>query len=80
MVEQTNAGLCETGEIATGIFVAAGHNIARPMLACLTSEETHEQICDPAFDTGHVRDSAGGGSGGRSSQGRNEQQQANQEA
>jgi hypothetical protein len=50
------------------------------MLACLTSEETHEQICDPAFDTGHVRDSAGGGSGGRSSQGRNEQQQANQEA
>ena len=73
MVEQTNAGLCETGEIATGIFVAAGHNIAGPMLACLTSEETHEQICDPSFDFGHVCDGAGSGSDGHTNQGRNEQ-------
>jgi len=30
-------------------------------IACPTSGGTHEQICDPAFDTGPVRDGAGGG-------------------
>jgi hypothetical protein len=47
--------------------------------ATLTGED-HEQICDKAFDTRHVRDGAGGGSDGHTSQGRDEQQQAYEEA
>jgi hypothetical protein len=54
--------------------------VASAWLAPITSGETHEQICDPAFDTGHIRDAAGGGSNGHTSQGRDEQQQAYKEA
>jgi hypothetical protein len=35
---------------------------------------SHDQTCDPAFDTVHVRDGAGGGSNGHTSQGRDWQQ------
>jgi hypothetical protein len=43
-------------------------------LAPLRSGETHEQICDPGFDTGHIRDRAGCGSHDHTSQGRDKQQ------
>jgi hypothetical protein len=49
-------------------------------MACPTSGGTHEPICDPAVDAGDIRDGADADSDGRSSQGRDEQQQAFQEA
>jgi hypothetical protein len=38
--------------------------------APITSGGTHEQICDAAFDIGHIRDGADGGSDGNTSQSR----------
>jgi hypothetical protein len=39
--------------------------------------EMHEQICDPAFDAGRMRERAGGGSHGHASQDRDKQQWGN---
>ena len=41
-----------------------------------THERRKEQNCDPAFDACHIRDGAGDGSRGYTSQGDDEQQQA----
>jgi hypothetical protein len=41
--------------------------------------EAQEKICNKAFDAGHVRDAAGGGSHVHASQGHDEQQQGSEE-
>jgi len=55
--------------------VPARCTASRPAHGIALTGEEHEQIFDSAFDTGHGRDGAGGGSHGHTSQGRDEQQQ-----
>jgi len=76
------SGACKelpTGAIATGMFFPRGVPSAGLRMACPTSGGTHEQICDPAFDTGDIRNRAGAGSDGHTG-GDRDQQQAYQEA
>jgi hypothetical protein len=80
--ETLTEGACETrgAAIATGMFFPARYTISGPPHGLPTSGGTHEQICDPAFDAGDIRDGAGAGSNGHASQRRDQQRQAYQEA
>jgi hypothetical protein len=64
-----------TGAIAKGrLFRREASSLSlRIGFAPISSGGTHEQICDPAFDTRHIRGGADGGSDGHISQGRDEQ-------
>src|SRR6202011_2535430 len=58
-----------TGAIVRGMLEPARCDINRQMrIARPTSGEAHDQICDPAFDTGNVCNRAGGSSHGHTSQ------------
>jgi len=62
-------------------FYLSDNHVDREQPLPLTcSGGTHEQICDPTFDTGDLCDLTGNGPDGRTGQGRNKQQQKAQEA
>ena len=54
--------------------ICSGEANLKYKLAPITSGETHEQICDPAFDICPIRDDASDDSHGHTGQGRDEQQ------
>jgi hypothetical protein len=64
----------QTAAISKVTFVPAQRTIS---MGYSSPGETREQIGDRAFDIGHMRDGAGGGSDGHTSQGSYERQRGN---